>query len=271
MRNALRLSLLTGVCILVSACSGLAPQPDYVLNTDFEAQGQSSRIRHIVIHYTSSPFPVALKTLTEQDVSSHYLISDTTRPVVYQLVDENRRAWHAGLSSWYDYPDINTSSIGIELVNEGRRPDLSWAPYTPQQVDTLIALLRDLVAKHAIAAEHIVGHSDIAPQRKIDPGPLFPWEQLAQAGLGRWFDAATAQHFADYYAAEGLPSALESQQLLQQIGYRIDLTGLWDDASINVLRAFQMHYRPARYDGILDTETAGILRALQQGAAPNES
>lgn len=271
MRKAIRLGFLMAACVLLSACSGLTPQPDYELNTDFEAQGQSSRVRHIVIHYTSSPFPVALKTLTEQDVSSHYLISDTARPVVYQLVDENRRAWHAGVSSWYDYPDLNTSSIGIELVNEGRRPDLSWAPYAPQQVDTLIALLRDLVAKHNIAAEHIVGHSDVAPQRKIDPGPLFPWKQLAQAGLGRWFDTATAQHFTDYYAAEGLPSALESQQLLKQIGYRIDPTGLWDAASTNVLRAFQMHYRPARYDGILDTETAGILRALQPEAALNGS
>ena len=267
MRNPLSLSVVMGSCALLSACSSLGPQLNYTLNTDFEAQGHNSRVRHVVIHYTSSPFPVALKTLTQQNVSSHYLITDTNQPVVYQLVDENRRAWHAGVSAWYDYPDLNTSSIGIELVNEGRRPDLSWAPYTPQQIETLIALLHDIVAKHNIPAEHIVGHSDIAPQRKIDPGPLFPWEQLAQAGLGRWFDAGTAQHFSDFYAAEGLPTPIETQQLLQQIGYPIDITGQWDAASINVLRAFQMRYRPAQHDGMLDTETAGILRALQHGAA----
>lgn len=251
-----------GLSVLLSACS-TQPQQAYHLNTDHQSISQSSRVRHIVLHYTSSPFKEALDTLTQGEVSSHYLISDETQPVIYQLVDENRRAWHAGLSEWAGQPDINTSSIGIELVNAGPLDQKNWASYPTEQIEILIALLHDLVKKHNIAPQNIVAHSDIAPQRKIDPGPLFPWELLAQSGLGRWFDPATAQHFYDYYEAEGLPSAQDTQRLLQNLGYPIATDGIWNQASIRVLQAFQMHYRPTLYDGELDTETAGLLRALQ--------
>ncbi len=260
-------SALLGLSLLVSACSTPQSVSSYSVNTDHEATSQSSRVRQLVIHYTSSPFEDALKTLTQGEVSSHYLITDASQPEIYRLVDDNRRAWHAGLSEWHGQPDINTSSIGIELVNAGRLSPNEWASYTPAQIDALIALLQDLVLQHNISPENIVGHSDIAPQRKVDPGPLFPWEQLAQAGLGIWFDPATAQHFGDYYAAEGLPSALDTQVLLQNLGYSISTDGRWDQASRNVLIAFQMRYRPALYDGMLDPETAGILRALQPTSA----
>lgn len=263
MPNKLLYSVLLGLSLLLSACSSPQPTSRYSVNTSYEAVSHSSRVRHLVIHYTSSSFENALKTLTQGDVSSHYLITDAPEPEIYRLVDESRRAWHAGLSEWYGQPDLNTSSIGIELVNEGRSDTHEWASYAPAQIEALIALLQDLVAQHQIAPEHIVGHSDIAPQRKVDPGPLFPWEQLAQAGLGRWFDPATAQYFSDYYAAEGLPSPLSTQVLLQNLGYGIATDGRWDASSKNVLIAFQMHYRPALYDGLLDAETAGILRALQ--------
>lgn len=250
-----------GLSVLLSACS---TQPHtYHLNHDHQSISQDSRVRHIVLHYTASPFKEALKTLTQGEVSSHYLISDEAQPVVYQLVDEHRRAWHAGLSKWFDQPDINTSSLGIELVNAGRLDQNNWASYSTEQIKVLIALLNNLVKKHNIASHNIVAHSDIAPQRKIDPGPLFPWEQLAQAGLGRWFDPATAQHFHDYYEAEGLPSAQETQLLLYNLGYPIATDGVWDQSSTRVLQAFQMHYRPTLYNGVLDTETASLLRALQ--------
>lgn len=256
-------SALIGLCVLLSACSTPQPSRSYSINTSYESSGQSSRVRHIVIHYTSSPFERALNTLTQGQVSTHYLITDSPTPEVYLLVDENRRAWHAGLSKWYDQPDINTSSIGIELVNAGRLAPTDWASYTPAQMEVLVALLQDIVLKHNISPENIVGHSDIAPQRKVDPGPRFPWEQLAQAGLGRWFEPATAQHFNDYYEAEGLPDVRSTQLLLKTLGYDIATDGVWDQASKNVLSAFQMRYRPTLYDGELDPETAGILRALQ--------
>src|SRR5690606_25423108 len=98
------------------------------------------------------------------------------------LVDENRRAWHAGISEWYGRPDINTVSIGIEIVNPGGA-DTAWAPYSQAQIDVLKLLLSDIIKRHGIDPDNIVGHSDIAPQRKVDPGPLFPWKQLADAGL----------------------------------------------------------------------------------------
>lgn len=259
----LRYGALLILNLLLSACGHL-PMSSYPINTDYSTANHNSRVRHIVIHYTASPFERALKTLTQGNVSSHYLITAGPRPVIYQLVDENRRAWHAGVSHWYDHYDLNTSSIGIEIVNEGQLAEDSWAAYDPAQIEALTALLNDLVTQHQIAPENIVGHSDIAPQRKIDPGPLFPWEQLAAAGLGRWFDHERALGYSAHYTQAGLPDPLNTQLQLQAIGYPIVANGVWNQESRNVLRAFQMHYRPALYNGELDAETAGILRALQK-------
>lgn len=264
MPKRLAFYVLLALSLALGACSTPpAKKPPYVLNSDYSATGHNSRVRHIVIHYTASPLEHALKTLTQGQVSSHYLISAGPNPVVYQLVDEHRRAWHAGLSRWYEHTDLNTSSLGIELVNAGPLNAKQWAPYTSAQIEILMTLLQDLVARHQVAPENIVGHSDVAPQRKIDPGPLFPWKQLAEAGLGRWFDAEQAQAYALHYATIGLPDSQSTQLLLKNLGYPIATDGIWDQSSQNVLRAFQMHYRPCQYDGELDAETAGILRALQ--------
>src|SRR5690606_9759033 len=113
---------------------------------------------------------------------------------VYQLVDESRRAWHAGASSWYGRSGVNSGSIGVEVVNPGKR-DETWSAYSPRQIATLATLLRDLISRHQVKPQNIVGHSDIAPQRKIDPGPLFPWKKLADEGIGRWYDEAAAQRY----------------------------------------------------------------------------
>lgn len=249
--------------LLIGACSHTPSIGGYPVISHHQAQGQSSRARHIVLHYTSSPTAEALHTLTQGQVSSHYLISDSQPPKLYQLVDESRRAWHAGISHWYKHSDLNTSSIGIEIVNPGHDETGQWVPYHSEQIDVLIALLQDLVERHQISASNIVGHSDIAPQRKIDPGPLFPWQQLAQVGLGRWFDSHKAQYYSAHYEIVGLPDTRSIQQQLQAIGYLITTDGVWNQASTNVLRAFQMHYRPSQHNGELDAETAGILRALQ--------
>lgn len=259
----MRIYLLLALSLILSACSFSSDNSTYLLNTDYQATGHNSRVRHIVIHYTASSFERALKTLTEGEVSSHYLIASGPNPIVYQLVDESRRSWHAGLSQWYEHTDLNTSSIGIEIVNAGQLSENEWDHYDQAQIDALIALLHDLVARHGVAPENIVGHSDIAPQRKIDPGPLFPWELLATAGLGRWFDRDEALFFSTYYANHGLPSPQATQLFLKQLGYPIATDGIWTQSSKNVLRAFQMHYRPSQYNGELDAETAGILHALQ--------
>ena len=180
------------------------------------------------------------------------------------MVDENRRAWHAGDSSWQGRTWLNGSSIGIELVNPGYRETPAgrvWAPYSEAQIEVLLALLQDIVRRHGLAPDSIIGHSDIAPQRKVDPGPLFPWARLAAAGLIRWPDAqAVARVQGDF--TERLPEPLWFQQQLAALGYAIALSGEHDEQSRNVLAAFQMKYRPARHDGLADAQTAALLQVL---------
>ncbi|MFC4274982.1 N-acetylmuramoyl-L-alanine amidase [Achromobacter aloeverae] len=138
-----------------------------------------------------------------------------------------------------------------------------WQPYTEAQIRAVILLVRDIAQRHGVRPENIVGHSDIAPQRKTDPGPLFPWRRLAQAGLGRWYDEAAAQAATRRYAIDGaLPDASWFQDELARVGYDVPRTGAYDAATTRVIAAFQMHYRPARYDGVADAETAAILSVL---------
>lgn len=214
-----------------------------------------------MLHYTVANTPRSLDILSKRNVSSHYLITDEEPPRIYQLVDESRRAWHAGQSEWYGRSDLNASSIGVEIVNKGP-VDGGWQPYTENQISALITLLQDIVARHQIHARNVVGHSDIAPQRKQDPGPAFPWKRLADAGLGRWYDEAKAARLADQYRAKGLPPAAAIQEKLRHAGYAAPHSGTLDAETRRVLRAFQMHFRPARHDGEPDAETLAILDAL---------
>jgi N-acetylmuramoyl-L-alanine amidase len=243
--------------LLLGACGGLQ------INTEHVAQSQDSRVQFVVLHYTSSNLQQSLKTLTERGVSSHYLINDAP-PTIYQLVDENRRAWHAGTSQWQGRTWLNASSIGIELVNTGYRDTEQgrvWFAYPDAQIEQLISLLKDIQQRHDLPIDSIIGHSDIAPQRKVDPGPLFPWKRLAEAGLIRWPSAEQVAALQTTYAT-GLPDALWFQQQLQEVGFQINFSGAFDEQTRNVLAAFQMKYRPARFDGVADAETAALLAVL---------
>lgn len=246
---------------LLGACGTYPPSGGLAIDRSIQAKSQNSRVEFVVLHYTSSNDGVALKTLSQGNVSSHYLITDDAVPHVYQLVDENRRAWHAGVSQWYGSSNLNSASIGIEIVNGGGT-GLVWAPYSEAQIAVLKVLLRDIVQRHQIKPANIVGHSDIAPQRKVDPGPLFPWKELAQAGLGRWYDEEQVADNVRALERSGLPTVRWFQRELARAGYATPATGVLDKATKNVIRAFQMHYRPSRYDGRPDIETAAILRAL---------
>ena len=251
--------------LLLSACAPVTP--GLKLDTSIEAVSQSSRVKHIVVHYTAATNGTSLKLLSQAQVSSHYLISDDTPPRIYRLVDESRNAWHAGESHWYGQTSLNATSVGIEIVNDGctigKMLEESFCqPYSPAQIAYLTLLLRDIVLRHDIAAANIVGHSDIAPQRKVEPGPLFPWRELALQGLGRWYDEAGAASHLARLQTEGTPDTLWFQQQLQRLGYDSPQTGELDPATINVLAAFQMHYRPARHDGQPDAETAAIMLAI---------
>ena len=252
--------LLAGLILLLGGCAGPGPRFD----NRYSAHSQSSRVRFIVIHYTVSDLARSLQTLTGDDVSSHYLLTDTPQPFFYTLVDEGRQASHAGVSFWNGYTHLNSSSIGIEIVNPGFTETPQgrlWYPYPQAQIDQLIVLLRQIVARHDIKPENILGHSDVAPQRKTDPGPLFPWQQLAAAGLIAWPDAARVSRARAAFEQE-LPDLAWFQHRLALHGFAVPQNGELDEATRNVLIAFQMKYRQAKFDGTPDAETAALLAVL---------
>lgn len=256
------------ISLLVALLCGCAAPP---INTQHSAQAQDSRVQWLVLHFTGQTLADSLRLLTGPAVSAHYLVSDESPLVVYQLVDENRRAWHAGDSAWRGHSPLNASAIGIEIVNPGplRQADGStvFAPYPAAQIDLLIALIRAIVARHGIRGDHILGHSDIAPQRKIDPGPAFPWQRLAAAGLVAWPDAAQVARLRPRFDA-ALPGLAWFAQALATLGYSVpasspqDATDAAETRIRRVIAAFQMKYRPARFDGLPDAETAALLQNL---------
>lgn len=246
--------------LILTACASTGPG-GLDIDRSIRAKSQDSRVEFVVLHYTATGKAASLKILSEHNVSSHYLITDDPRPEVYELVDESRRAWHAGVSEWYGRTDMNAGSIGIEIVNHGGS-ETQWAPYSDAQIDTLITLLRDIVQRHQIKTHNVVGHSDIAPQRKVDPGPLFPWQRLADAGLARWYSDDLKKQAEQEFMVAGMPDTLWLQNQLTRAGYAVPQHGQLDRETRNVVTAFQMRYRPARYDGIPDLETMAILKAL---------
>ncbi|MVW71911.1 MULTISPECIES: N-acetylmuramoyl-L-alanine amidase [unclassified Bordetella] len=258
--------LCASLTLALAGCAAPRAPTSLRIDDSIRAVSQDSRVRYIVLHYTSANNEVSLRLLSQGNVSSHYLITDTPRPQVYRLVDESRTAWHAGESRWFKQVSVNPVSIGIELVNQGRtdlpQGQATWEPYSENQIQALILLLKDLIARHGVKPENIVGHSDIAPQRKTDPGPLFPWKRLAQAGIGRWYDEARAATYWVSLQQQGVPDIAWFQRQLELLGYACPQTGKLDRETKNVLAAFQMHYRPHDYQGKPDAETAAIMMAL---------
>jgi N-acetylmuramoyl-L-alanine amidase len=257
--------LATLMIALLAGCAAPGPRID----TSLSARSQSSRVKFVIIHYTVSDLPRSIKTLTEQVVSSHYLLTDQAEPIIYNLVDETRQANHAGVSNWKNYTLLNGSSIGIEIVNPGFTEGPNgriWYPFPQAQIDQLILLLKQIVAKHHIAPENILGHADIAPGRKQDPGPMFPWFQLAQAGLITWPDGARVTAARAQFDVQ-LPDVAWFQTKLALHGYATPQTGELDAQTRSVLTTFQMKYRPAIIDGTPDAETAALLDVLTTPAA----
>ena len=252
--------LLASLIALLTGCATPLPNIDHSLTS----KGQSSRVRFVVLHYTAIDLPTSVKVLTEQEVSAPALVTDEAEPRVYALVDENRAAWHAGVSSWKNYTALNHSSIGIEIVNQGFKdePDgRHWFQFSDRQIDQLVALLKQIKERHQIAPENFLGHADVAPQRKQDPGPMFPWKRLADEGLIAWPDANAVAAVLPKYQ-EQLPDIAWFQQKLAQHGYATPQTGMLDPETRNVLVVFQAKYRNSKWDGEPDAESAAILDVL---------
>jgi N-acetylmuramoyl-L-alanine amidase len=210
----------------------------------------------LILHYTGMPSAdAAIERLCtpEAQVSAHYVIDEDG--TVWRLVPEERRAWHAGLSAWAGRRDINDRSIGIELVNPGH--EFGYRDFPEAQMRSLETLCREVLRRHAIPPRHVLGHSDVAPQRKCDPGERFDWRRLARAGIGLWPNTSPGT------AAPQTPA--EIQRLLAAIGYETSQTGVFDAETRQVIVAFQRHYRPARLDGEADAETCRLITAVAAG------
>lgn len=251
--------------LLLSGCASQQVSGPFRFDDSMKSRGQSGRIDVIVLHYTASTKPSALMTLTNRDVSAHYVVTDDKPPIVYRLVDEDKSAWHAGESSWYGRTFLNQRSIGIEIVHPGWTRNSTGEkgmPYSDTQIAAVIALTRDIAKRNNIPPENIVGHSDVAPLRKVDPGPSFPWKKLAQAGVGRWFDEAAAAKYEAEFIRTGYPDAGWFQKQLKRVGYQVPESNYFDAPTLAVIGAFQMHYRPDRVTNRPDPQTAARLLAL---------
>jgi N-acetylmuramoyl-L-alanine amidase len=217
----------------------------------------------ILLHYTGmATGEAALERLCapESKVSAHYVVFENGR--IVQCVPEQRRAWHAGGSSWAGETGINSRSIGIEIVNPGH--EFGYRDFPLRQVAAVISLCKTIITRRGpIAAERILGHSDVAPSRKQDPGEKFPWGLLSESGIGHWVRAAPLDLDGGTLMPgdNGEPVA-RLQRTLASYGYGIEETGSYDDATRDVVAAFQRHFRPERVDGFADPSTLLTLRAL---------
>ena len=254
--------------------------PRYTIDSDtYQATGKSERIKTIVLHYTVSDNDRSIKTLTTGNVSAHYLILDTDDDKIYKLVPESERAWHAGDGGFAGRTILNDTSIGIEIVNAGIQPQyrnalkngaMDYHPYEHYvafdklQIKKVAQLVQDLALRYDISPKNIIGHADMAPSRKIDPGAKFPWQRLyEQYGIGAWYDAFDKQFFMNQkeFDTATIP---EIKQAFRRYGYQINDSYEWDKASRDVIYAFQFHFRPQQPTGKMDIETYAILKALNK-------
>lgn len=215
----------------------------------------------IILHYTGMDTAErALNWLTvpESEVSCHYLVFEDGR--IAQLVPEARRAWHAGKSFWKGETDINSASIGIEIVNPGHPGGLP--DYPDMQIEAVIALCRDIAARLPIARERVLAHSDVAPVRKVDPGERFPWDRLAASGVGHYVDPAPVSGGRFFQRGDGGPPVEALQAMLALYGYDTPVSGEFCERTEGAVAAFQRHFRRARVDGVADASSIDTLHRL---------
>jgi N-acetylmuramoyl-L-alanine amidase len=232
---------------------------------NFDERNCRRPVDMVVLHYTGMPTAAAaLQRLSdpESKVSSHYMIDEDG--TIYRLVPEEKRAWHAGVAFWRGVRDVNARSIGIELVNPGH--EFGYREFPAAQIDALIALLKDIASRYDVMPGNYVGHSDVSPTRKEDPGELFPWRRLHAAGFGRWWaaDFKVAPNAPALRAGERGGAVLELQVALDKIGYAIEGSGLYDAHTEAAVRAFQRHWRQDQVDGVSDAETTSLIHHIAE-------
>lgn len=242
-------------------------------NTYRSVNGFSRRVRFLVMHYTALNFKDSVKALTGNSVSAHYLVPNPREASyieagfndmrIFNLVDENERAWHAGVSSWAGRSNLNDTAIGIEIVNMAYETPtgIEFPPYENTQIDAVIQLAADIIKRYPdMTPTNVIGHSDISIGRKSDPGAAFPWKALYDAGVGAWYDEATKTNYCNKFKT-GLPVKADIIAKLGKYGY--DTSNATSDSGFkSLIRAFQLHFRPCNYAGVVDVETAAILYAL---------
>jgi N-acetylmuramoyl-L-alanine amidase len=236
---------------------------DVVPSPNFDER-QSGPPDMILLHYTGmQDGQSALDRLcsAESKVSSHYVVFEDGR--IVQCVPERLRAWHAGASYWAGQTDINSRSIGIEIVNPGH--EFGYPPFPLRQIAAVIALCKAIHTRHPIPGDRVLAHSDVAPARKQDPGEKFPWELLSESNVGHWVRPAPLSFEGNALKpGETSENVRRLQRALQTYGYGIDDTGSYGDQTRIVVAAFQRHFRPERVNGIADASTLLTLRALME-------
>lgn len=282
-----KVSLIITTTLLVSCAS--APY-EFTQSANY-----SHRVKFLVMHYTAIDYEKSERVLVKEGgLSAHYLLpesNDESYPddelKVIQLVDEHDRAWHAGRSYWQGREDLNDQSIGIEIVNVPtcHYPDIKptvhmendasklciFPDYDAKQVELLIELSKDILARNPdIGPTQVVGHSDIAPTRKNDPGPRFPWYKLYKAGIGAWYDSETVDKYWQQFSLS-TPSIGLIQKALRGYGYEVYATNQLDPQTLDTLSAFQMHFLPWHVSGNADARSASVLFALMEKYFPKKA
>ncbi|ESX17151.1 N-acetylmuramoyl-L-alanine amidase [Mesorhizobium sp. M1148] len=237
------------------------PSAEVRVSPNFGPRRETLRPDMIVLHYTGMATGAAAEAWLcdpASEVSSHYLVHEDGR--IIQMVRESDRAWHAGASSWFGRRDINSCSVGIEIVNPGH--SLGYSAFPKRQVEAVIGLCLGIIERHSIAAQRVLAHSDIAPGRKIDPGEKFPWKALFAAGVGHLVPAAPVRRGAALKAGDTGAEVETLQSMLALYGYGVEISGVFDRQTEIVVEAFQRHFRPRLVDGVADGSTSSTLQSL---------
>jgi N-acetylmuramoyl-L-alanine amidase len=231
------------------------------VSPNFGPRRDGKRADAIILHYTgmqTGKTAEAWLCNPESEVSSHYIVHEDGR--IVQMVREADRAWHAGASSWHGETDMNSRSVGIEIVNPGHI--LGYEDFPDCQIEAVIGLCRGVALRQNVSPERVLAHSDIASARKADPGEKFPWYRLAASGIGHFVEPLPVREGRVLMQGSAGDAVEKLQSMLALYGYGVEISGTFDDMTRLAVVAFQRHFRPALVDGVADESTMETLHAL---------